>query len=101
MDDCFVLVRSEKIIDEFLNILNNAHDSINFTTENENNDELAFLDAQIKRKLKIFKFGVQKENFYMMSFKFSIKLQFKEKSKFNKNFVSSGTQNLFPRVATK
>ena len=50
VDDCFVLLRSEKTMDEFFNILNNAHDSINFTIEKENNDELAFLDVQIKRK---------------------------------------------------
>ena len=35
-------------MDKFFNILNNAHDSINFTIEKENNDELAFLDVQIE-----------------------------------------------------
>ena len=50
VDDCFVLVRSEKIMDQFFNALNNAHGSINFTIEKENNDELAFLDVQVKRK---------------------------------------------------
>ena len=43
VDDFFVLVRSEKIMDKFFNVLNNAHEAINFTIEKENNDELAFL----------------------------------------------------------
>ena len=50
VDDCFVVLKSEKTMDKFFNILNNAHDSINFTIEKENNGELAFLDVQIKRK---------------------------------------------------
>ena len=61
VDDCIVLVRSEKIMKEFLNVLINANDSINFTIEKENNDEFEFLDVQVKRKnKKIFNFGVQK-----------------------------------------
>ena len=54
VDNCFVLVRSKKIINEFLNILNDAHDSISFTIEKENNDELAFLDVQVKQKVNRF-----------------------------------------------
>ena len=50
VDDCFVLVKSEKIMDEFFNGLNNAHEAINFTIEKEKNDELAFLDVLVKRK---------------------------------------------------
>ena len=45
VDDCFVMVRNEKIMDEFFNVLNNAHEAINFTIEKEKNDELAFLDV--------------------------------------------------------
>ena len=30
-------------MDKFFNVLNNAHEAINFTIEKENNDELAFL----------------------------------------------------------
>ena len=48
--DCFVLVRSEKIMDEFFNVLNNADEAINFTIEKEKNEELAFLDVLVKRK---------------------------------------------------
>ena len=44
------MVRSEKIIDEFFNVLNNAHEAINFTIEKEKNEELAFLDVLVKRK---------------------------------------------------
>ena len=47
VDDCFVLVRREKIMDEFFNVLNNAHEAINFTIEKEKNDELAFLDVLV------------------------------------------------------
>ena len=55
--------------------MNDAHEAINFTIEKENNDELAFLDVQVKRnKNRFFNFGVQKENFYRMLIKFSIKL---------------------------
>ena len=68
-DDCFVLVGSEKTMDEFLNILNNAHNNKNFTIEKENNDKLIFLDVQVQRKKKIFNFGVQKENFFRVLFK--------------------------------
>ena len=32
-DNCFVLVRSNKIIDEFLNILNKAYNFLSFTME--------------------------------------------------------------------
>ena len=50
VDDCFVFVRSEKIMDELFNVLNNAHEASNFTIEKEKNDELAFLDVQVKKK---------------------------------------------------
>ena len=54
VDDCFVLVSSEKIMNEFFNILNTAHNSISFTMEKENNNEFAFLDVQVKREENIF-----------------------------------------------
>ena len=41
-------------MNEFFYILNNAHDSISFTIEKENNNEFAFLDVQIIRKIKDF-----------------------------------------------
>ena len=49
VDDCFVLLRNEKIMDEVFNILNNAHTSISFTIK-KNNNGIAFLDVQIKRE---------------------------------------------------
>ena len=49
VDDCFLLVKSEKIMDECFNIFNNAHNSISFTIEKEVNNELAFLDVLVKR----------------------------------------------------
>ena len=52
VDDCFVLDRSEKIMDKFLNVLNNAHEAINFTIEKENNDELAFQMFKLNEKKK-------------------------------------------------
>ena len=56
-------------MDEFLNILNNAHNNKNFTIKKENNDKLIFLDVQVQRKKKIFNFGVQKENIFRVLFK--------------------------------
>ena len=34
--------------------MNNAHEAINFTIEKGNNDELAFLDVQVKGNKNIF-----------------------------------------------
>ena len=42
VDDCFVLLRNEKIMDEVFNILNNAHTSISFTIEKKTIMELHF-----------------------------------------------------------
>ena len=50
----FVLVRSENMMDEFFNISNNDNNSINFTMEKENTNELAFLDVQVKRYIMYF-----------------------------------------------
>ena len=50
VDDCFVLVKNEMLMEKFFDILNNAHSSIKFTMEKENNNELAYLDVIIKRK---------------------------------------------------
>ena len=50
IDDCFVLVENEMLIDECFDILNNAYSSIKFTMEKETNNELAYLDVIIKRK---------------------------------------------------
>ena len=36
IDDCFVFVRSEEIIDENLNILSNTNNSISFKMKKEN-----------------------------------------------------------------
>ena len=41
-------------MDEVFNILNNAHFSISFTMEKENNDELAFLYVQVNQKENTF-----------------------------------------------
>ena len=39
-------------MDEFYNVVNNAHKPINFTKEK--NDELSFLDVQVKRNENTF-----------------------------------------------
>ena len=36
VDDCFLLVRSEEIIDDFSNIFNNTNNSISFKMKKEN-----------------------------------------------------------------
>ena len=56
-DDCFVFFRSKKIMNEFFNILNNAHDSTSFTMEKK---ELVFLDVQVKREEDRFLTSVYK-----------------------------------------
>ena len=40
-------------MDETFNILNNAHNSISFTMEKEHNNEVDFLDVQVKREENI------------------------------------------------
>lgn len=55
VDDIFAIVKID-YIDETLNILNEEHRCIKFTKEEENNDELPYLDTKIIRynmKLKI------------------------------------------------
>ena len=64
VDDCFVLGKDEKQIDELFCILNKTHLSITFTSEKENNNELAFFDVLIKRLKNIFLTSVyRKKNF--------------------------------------
>ena len=43
--------------------MNYAHEDINFTIEKENNDELAFLEVQVKQKENKFLILVYRKNF--------------------------------------
>ena len=80
VDDCFVLVGSEKNMEDFFNVLNNAHEAINFTKEKENNDELAFLDVQVKRKENIILTSVyRKKTFTGCYLKFQSNCSLKRK----------------------
>jgi hypothetical protein len=51
VDDTFVLIDPNKDIQEILAILNNFHESIQFTYEVEANDMLSFLDVKVHRTL--------------------------------------------------
>ena len=42
VDDCFVLVENEEVVDELFTTLNEAHNAIKFTVENEINNELCY-----------------------------------------------------------
>ena len=49
VDDSFILFKSHKHIEPFLNYLNSQHPNINFTCEVESNKTLPFLDITISR----------------------------------------------------
>ena len=50
VDDCFVVTENERELDNFYKLLNETHDSINFTCEKENNNEISYLDVLVKRR---------------------------------------------------
>ena len=71
VDDCFVLVKIEEVMDEFLNILNVVRKSINFTIEYKNNNAFLMYKLNEKKKLtSVFRIIF----FYNMLFEFSIEL---------------------------
>ena len=49
VDDCFVISDSIKVSDLLFERLNSLHSAIKFTKENEENDQILFLDVLIKR----------------------------------------------------
>ena len=50
VDDCFVISDSVKVSNLLFERLNSLHSAIKFTKENEENDQISFLDVLIKRK---------------------------------------------------
>ncbi|KAH9591590.1 Alpha-(1,6)-fucosyltransferase [Schistosoma haematobium] len=50
IDDTFIVLEKENDKDNLLNTFNNVHPSINFTSEDEQNDSISFLDVQLKRR---------------------------------------------------
>ena len=54
VDDCFILGKDEKEVDDLFSDLNKAHPSIKFTLEKENNNKLPFLDVLFNDKIKNF-----------------------------------------------
>ena len=81
VDDTFALFTNKASAELFLEFANNFHDSINFTMEHENNDQLPFLDILIERTPSGFSTGVYRKstftgqgtNFYSCCF-FNFKL---------------------------
>jgi hypothetical protein len=49
VDDTFLLFKSDQHIDLFLTYLNSKHPSINFTSDQEHNQILPFLDVKVQR----------------------------------------------------
>ena len=49
VDDSFLLFNSDQHIQQFLEYLNNKHESIKFTVELSKNNILPFLDIKIKK----------------------------------------------------
>ena len=84
VDECFVLVKSGKDIDEFFTIFNLAQNATKFTIEKEFNNELGFLDILVKRqKNRMFTSDFRKKNIHGQLSEFSIKLQYEEENIFN------------------
>ncbi|CAI2735413.1 unnamed protein product [Schistosoma spindalis] len=50
IDDTFIVLEKECDKDNLLNTFNNVHPSINFTSEDEQNNSISFLDVQLTRR---------------------------------------------------
>ena len=50
VDDCFIISDSAKVSSLLFEKLNSLHSAIKFTKENEENNQISFLDVLIKRK---------------------------------------------------
>ena len=70
-DDCFTLGKNKKEIDELFSAFNKTHASITFTSQKENNDELAFLDVLVKRHKNQFLTSLNRKQFYWKRFNLS------------------------------
>ena len=50
IDDCYVLLRSDRDVKDILNVLNTSHSAITYTYESEQNNSLPFLDVLCTRR---------------------------------------------------
>ena len=58
LDDTFLLFKEKSHSDSFFTYINSKHPSINFTTEEESDDKLPFLDVLVRRYDKTFSTSV-------------------------------------------
>lgn len=83
VDDTFVLFKSPDHLVPFLNYMNKQHSNIEFTSESEENNKLAFLDITVEREAGKFGTSVYKKptfsgvysnfsSFIPISFKFGL-----------------------------
>ena len=63
VDDCFVIAENEQKLDNFYKLLNEQHDSIKFTIEKEQNNELSYLDVLVIRKSEFVTTVFRKDTF--------------------------------------
>ena len=61
IDDSFILFKSSDHIPLFLNYLNSQHNSINFTSEVENNSKLNFLDVCVTKSSTGFNTSIHRK----------------------------------------
>ena len=79
--------------------MDNAHEAINFTIEIGNNDELAFLDVQVKRKENRFLTSVyRKKTFTGCYLNFQSKCCFKRKLNLIRTFCHRAHRICFPEL---
>ena len=54
VDDTFLLFKTKEQSSEFLNYLNSKHQNINFTIEEEQNNQISFLDITVAKTNNVF-----------------------------------------------
>ena len=91
VDNCFVLGKDENKIDELFSVLNKTHSSITFTSEKENNDELAFLDVLVKRHKNQFLTSVYRKKTFTGNYLNFHSFCNIKKIKIDKNTLQSST----------
>lgn len=61
VDDIFLLIKDKKCCETILDFLNNIHPSIKFSSQQENDNELSFLDIKIKRTINGYKTSIYRK----------------------------------------
>ena len=80
IDDTFSLFRDRSHVPNFLDYINSRHDSIQFTCDDENNNQLSFLDICISWRNSKFETSVYRQPTFIglgMNFKSFVPRSFK------------------------